>query len=338
VPTKSNVYPAFAATALTPANKQAQIAADKNSSEQRASRNFTPPCSQDFVILVWSSTTAEDPPVTRRTTLMTTAADLANGLTPTDSSPPRRPVFIVLAGRGGHGKTTIARLLCELCHAAGRQVIIADGDRTNRSLPKYFKVVHAPTSSDNHGVQKWLEALINEAILTRCSVVLDLGGNDMMLKHLAIEIELVELLEQKHGIDVAILHFIGPEVESLGYLASVEADPYLPEQAALFAPQRIALILNEGLVPETYTAIEAFATVREHPVFQAAVARGARTIVMPRLKALHEVNRRHLSFQAAANGATGNGLDSLGPTDRERVTRWLKEMDRAFAPIAEWLP
>jgi len=247
----------------------------------------------------------------------------------------RRPRLIVLAGRGGTGKTLLVRWICERAFDAGRTVVIADGDRTNRTLPLYFDGVLAPPSADDPAVRRWVEAIINRMATERFDVVLDLGGGDMVLKHLAAELDLQAMLEEA-GIDVTLLHLAGPEVESLGYLASVEAQG--PHGAPLFAPARTAVVLNEGLVAEDLDSAEVFQPIRAHAVFRAALARGAEVVPMPRLKVAYEVNRRHLSFAAAAAGATADGLPPMTPTDRQRVKLWLRAMDAAFAGIAGWLP
>jgi len=270
--------------------------------------------------------------VSKRETLLTAAADLP--LNPDGA----RPLFIVLAGRGGTGKSLLVRWICERAFAAGRAVVIADGDRTNRALPLFFEDVQAPPSADDRVVRRWLETIVEQMITGRFHVVVDLGGGDMVLKQLAVELDLQGLLEAQ-GVTSVILHLIGPEVESLGYLASVEAiDPANPSGRPLFAPERTALILNEGLIPEGLDPVEVFAPIREHKVFKAALRRNAQPILMPQLKPAYEVNRRHISFADAAAGQSKEGLPPLGITDRQRVRMWLKAMDRAFAPIAEWLP
>ena len=172
-------------------------------------------------------------------------------------------------------------------------------------------------------------------ITGRFSVVVDLGGGDMVLKQLALELDLLAMLEQ-HAVRVVVLHLIGPEVESLGSLAAMEAKG--PLGKPLFAPERTALILNEGLIGDGLDAGEVFAPVREHKLFRAALQRRAEVVLMPRLRPALEVNRRHLSFAAAATGQTKAGMPPLGITDRQRVTMWLRAMDQAFAPIMAWLP
>lgn len=267
--------------------------------------------------------------MTKRDTLLASAADL-----PAAPQPKRRPRLIVLAGRGGTGKTLLVRWICERVFGAGRTIVIADGDRTNRSLPLYFDGVLAPPSADDRVVRRWLEAIVNRMIAEGFDVVLDLGGGDMVLKHLAAELDLQAMLEAA-GIELVMLHLIGPEVESLGYLASVEASG--PLGTPLFAPERIALVLNEGLVGEDLDPAELFAPIREHKIFRAALRRNAQTVVMPRLGPAYEVNRRHILFTDAAEGRSKDGLPPLTPTDCQRVRMWLRAMDAAFKDIAEWL-
>lgn len=255
--------------------------------------------------------------------------DASLSLTPEEAL--RLALFVVMAGRGGAGKTLLLRWICERALTAGRAVVIADGDRTNRSLPLFLDGVLAPPGANDPIVWRWLEAIVETMVTERFNLVLDLGGGDLVLKQMAIELALQSLLES-HGIAPVILHLLIPEVEGLAYLASLEEN-------GLFAPQRTALILNEGLVPHGYDSDEAvFAPVREHRVFKAAIRRGAVPIVMPRLGPALAINARHLSFADAAAGKTKEGLPSLNIFDRQRVLLWLKAMETAFAPITAWLP
>lgn len=258
---------------------------------------------------------------------------------PSAGSPPtasdgRRPRLIFLAGRGGTGKTLLLRWFCEVILGRGSTIVIADGDRTNRSLPKYFEGVLAPPSADHGTVKRWLEAIINSMTIERFDAVVDLGGGDIVLKDLARDIDLCSALTEA-GIDVVLLHVVGPEIEHLSYLASTEAAG--PLGAPLFGPERTAVILNEGLVSTDDELADVFSSLREHRVFRAAIARGARPIVMPKLRPALEVNRRHVLFAAAAGGATSDGLPPMTFVDRQRVIMWLRMMDAAFKDIAEWI-
>jgi hypothetical protein len=240
-------------------------------------------------------------------------------------------LFLVMAGRGGTGKTFLLRWICERALNAGRSVVIADGDRTNRSLPRFLDGVLTPPSANDPVVLGWLEAIIGKQVEEHFNVIVDLGGGDLVLKRMALELALQAFL-QRHGITPAILHMLNPEVESLSYLTSLE-------EKGLFAPERTALILNEGLVAADNDDDErVFDRVKEHPVFKAAIRRGAIQIVMPRLVPAMDINARHLSFADAAAGKTKEGLPPLNIFRRERVAIWLRAMETAFAPIAEWLP
>ncbi len=250
---------------------------------------------------------------------------------PEDARHQALALFLVMAGRGGSGKTLLLRWICERALGAGRSLVIGDGDRTNRSLPLFLDGVLNPPATEDAAVWRWLESVIETMVTDRFHLALDLGGGDLVLKRMALELALHDLLV-RHAITPVVLHLLSPEVESLAYLASLEQDK-------LFAPERAALILNAGLVPRGHDDdAAAFERVRDHKVFRAAISRGAVSIAMPRLIPAHEINARHISFIAAAGGQTSDGLPPLGIFDRQRVLIWLKAMEAAFAPIAEWLP
>jgi hypothetical protein len=251
---------------------------------------------------------------------------------PEDARHQALALFLVMAGRGGSGKTLLLRWICERALGAGRSaLVIADGDRTNRSLPLFLDGVLNPPATEDAAVWRWLESVLETMVTDRFHLALDLGGGDLVLKRMALELALHDLLV-RHAITPVVLHLLSPEVESLAYLASLEQDK-------LFAPERAALILNAGLVPRGHDDdAAAFERVRDHKVFRAAISRGAVSIAMPRLIPAHEINARHISFADAADGKTEPGLPPLGIFDRQRVLIWLKAMEAAFAPIAGWLP
>ncbi|MGI4800546.1 MAG: hypothetical protein ACRYG8_42275 [Janthinobacterium lividum] len=246
-------------------------------------------------------------------------------------SPETMPRFILLAGRGNSGKTLLLRWLCGAAQEAGRAMpIIADGDRTNRTLGSYFAEVSSPANADDLVVDRWLEGLIQTQVETRRDLVLDLGGGDLVLRRKATADGLLELFAEL-GVCPVVLHLIGPEVESLSYLASLE-------EGGVFAPDRTALVLNDGLVPAGQIESEVFEPVRAHPVFRQAVRRGCMPLAMPSLRSAREVSDRRLTFHDAAHGRVRDGQKPIGPFERQRIRMWLRAMDAAFAPIVEWLP
>lgn len=248
----------------------------------------------------------------------------------TASTETDRPKLFVPLGRGSRGKTVLTRWVAEKAGYEGRHPAIADGDRTNRTLAAYFSDVTSPPSSNDLDVRDWLDGLISAQIEDRVTVLLDLGGGDLTLKRHAAELDLVSFAKA-NGIDVVAAHLIGPDLDDLSYLQSVEEEK-------TFAPERTLLVLNEGLVSGARSERIAFEPVVNHRIFRDVEARGAKVVRMPRLGCLHEVELRRVLFADAAAGKTGRDLPPLNPVNRQRVTMWLREMAAAFAPVEDWLP
>jgi hypothetical protein len=125
------------------------------------------------------------------------------------------------------------------------------------------------------------------------------------------------------GIMPVALHFFSPDIDDLAYLQDIE-------QSGAFCPAQTVLVLNEGLIKDARPVDAAFAELREHSIFRAALKRGAKEIVLPRLSCMQEVNSRRLSFAGAEK--------ELGLTNRQRVALWRRAVAKALAPIDSWLP
>ncbi len=239
--------------------------------------------------------------------------------------PKKRIVFPV--GRGARGKTTYIRYAVETARFGGREVMVSDIDRTNPTLADYFADVARPTDTKDGEVSKFFDSFVSEFVGSDISsAVVDFGGGDQILK--ALSADMVEMVDWMQGLNVepVVLHFIGPDPNDLAYLRDLER---------VLAPPCTAVILNQGLVPAHRSAASAFAeTVMDNDILKAAVTRGCTLISMPNLKPAAEIDTQKLSFRAAAAGQ----CEGMGLMDRQRVVVWLREMDRAFAPIAGWLP
>ena len=238
--------------------------------------------------------------------------------------------FIALLGRGARGKTWLARWLIERAQNAGRAVVVADADRTNATLSAYFDGVLTPPNADDADVHDWFVALTEQQIEERFTTLLDFGAGDLMLKRVAREIGLVPFFGA-YGIEPVAIHLLGPDRDDLAYLRDVE-------EGGLFAPKATIIVLNEGLVPAGRSAKAAFGPVLDNPILNAALARGAKAIWMPRLIPAHEVDERRLTFAAAVAGRIKEGQRQIGPYNRELIKNWLRAMEQNFAPVAGWLP
>lgn len=262
--------------------------------------------------------------------------------------PPMRPAAVPdaataashAAGLGGHppvwfligpnytGKTTFARWAVERMLAGGRSSLLAALDPLNRTLADFFEGVEQPPSADPSLTPGWLRALVEHLMRERLPAVADMGGGDTSLSRLIADIPALAETMEEAGIAPVAAYFLGPRVDDLGSLASFEA--------AGFQPRATLLVLNTARVDAGLDPAEAFAPIRRHSAFRAAVGRGAAVVELPRLdppELALEVERKRLGFGAARDGEGG-----LGPLDRAGVRAWLDRMDRAFAAVETWLP
>lgn len=241
------------------------------------------------------------------------------------------PLFILPLGRGTRGKTWWVRWAVDRALAHGRDIVIADADRTNATLSAYFQGVVTPPSADDADMRDWFAAFVERQIAEHFNALIDLGAGDLILKQLAREIGLTAFLE-RYDIRPVAVHLLGPDPDDLAYLHDVEQD-------RLFAPAATILVLNAALVPRNRAEKAAFqATVLEHPVFLKALERGATVVWMPRLAVAHEIDARRIAFTAAEDNKVKPGQAPIGPWNRQLIHNWLRDMEENFAPVAHWLP
>lgn len=264
-------------------------------------------------------------------TRVDTAARLDEALNPPQPTVDVRPKLFLLLGRGSRGKTLLARWAIDRAANAGRTVIPADGDRTNQTLVRFFPGAVSPPSADDADVRGWVAGLVEALLSGGPDTVLDLGGGDLTMKALAREMDLLAWLTSL-GVDVVVVHLLGPSIDDAAYLQSVE-------DGSLLASKATILVLNEGVVPPGRGAHAAFSeTVQTMPVFAQTVARGARLVSMPRLEPAPDLEEGALPFHLAVQGLAHPGGRPLGPWKAQQVAIWLRRMEANFASVADWLP
>lgn len=240
-----------------------------------------------------------------------------------------KPKLILPLGRGHNGKSFWARWMIDRAQRRGREVVVADADRTNPALAAYFDGVLTPPSAEPDDMEAWFMALCNEQGEKRFNAVLDLGGGDQLLKSLGRRVDFAPYFEA-HGIEAVAVYLLTPDLDDLAFLRDLEAD-------GLFAPEATILVLNEGLVEGRKSFESAFNAILEHPVFTAAMKRGAKPIAMPRLYHASESTARRLTMSAALAGRSRDGHPPLGVSQRQFIAKWLRDMEQNFAPVAAWL-
>jgi hypothetical protein len=142
---------------------------------------------------------------------------------------------------------------------------------------------------------------------------------------------LVEDLEAE-GITVVAAYLFSPRLADLSPLSTMEG--------AGFQPPATVLILNEGRLEAGEDAEQAFAPLRRHSIYRAALDRGAVELRMPRLPVAKKVENRRLQFRHARDSFAPEGrkVVPLGWSDRVSLRAWLAAMDGAMAPISGWIP
>lgn len=235
-----------------------------------------------------------------------------------------RPKAIFAVGRGSRGKTVAARWMLDRALSQGRQIIIADADRTNQTLAAFFPgLVVSPPSAADDDMRPWLDGLLEQSIERRQSLVVDLGGGDQLLKRAALELDLAGFLAS-NGVTPVVLHFVGADSDDLAYLRETE-------RGGLLAPEHTAVVFNEGVVPAGISLNAAWDKHESDPALVAAVKRGVYLIRMPCLGCMTQLDDKRLRFTEADR-------DKVGIMNEQRVVMWLRAMESSFAPIAGWLP
>lgn len=242
---------------------------------------------------------------------------------------PTRPKLIFPLGRGSRGKSFLARWVIDRAQSQGREIVVADADRSNPALAAYFSGVLTPPNADARVMQQWFKALCTKQISDNFNMLVDLGGGNLLLQEMARKWDLVSFLE-KHGVDVVVIHLIGAYPDDLANLRDLEAD-------RLVAPEATILVLNESAAPSNLSVEEAFQPLLEHTVFREALNRGAKLVWMPLLEPAQEVEARRLIFTAAEAGAVTTGARPVDIWARQAIHMWLRDMERNFAPVAHWL-
>lgn len=243
------------------------------------------------------------------------------------------PKLIVPMGRGKTGKTSFLRFVYEEACSQGRCPILADADRTNATLGAFFPgSVETPTSADPEDVKEFINAqldiVIDEMDAGRQkSLLLDIGGGgEFLFKEHARELGLIEYC-MTYGIEPVAIHFLGPVIDDLQTLRDME-------ESGVFSPEKTLIVLAENELAPGVLPYNGFNAVKSHKIFLDAIGRGARAVMVPRLKCIDVIDRNRWKFHEAA---AANGPCKSRPT-RQYVTMWMREMRKTFSSVSDWLP
>jgi hypothetical protein len=258
--------------------------------------------------------------------------DVASGARPAVDLKDAPKVWL-LSGPGGGGKTLAARWMVWRMGERGQSAMLTAVDPTNRSLASWFDNVNQPETNDGAHTARFLREFFEFLIEHPQHAVVDLGAGDVALQRTINDVgDLQAALEANLGLVSA--YFLTPRPDDLGILQTIERTG--------FQPKATLLILNTGRADQNRPYGEQFAMVTRHSVFRAAVDRGAQVVWMPALDSTvrDEVEAKRLDFGMARDGLVPEGapFPPVGGLRRSIVTKWLAEMEAAFAPVARWFP
>lgn len=248
--------------------------------------------------------------------------------------PRQRVLLWVALGRQRVGKTALLNAAVQYVRGLGGQIEIWNADQQNRShtLSTFFPDALTPPAGGLGDAKLWIEERLVDQSRRRIHAALDAGGGWTGFSSLVEDVPILGALGEQ-GIDVIGFFCIGPEQADLDYLDHFS-------ESDLFLPKATVIVLNAGLVLSGRSAVGAFTAIRDNHAFKAAVAKGARVVMMPALSCMSQVTDRGLTFAEAAAGVVKPGQEPLSLFDPTRVNEWwTKKVPAFFGQFpAEWLP
>ncbi|MDB5243753.1 MAG: uncharacterized protein JWP57_4379 [Spirosoma sp.] len=238
------------------------------------------------------------------------------------------PCLLVGAfGRGSVGKSVTLAELAWAAMASGRNPIVADFDPKSRTLAGMFPDAIVPSTEETADMKAAISGLLNRMISERRSAVVDFGTGERVLVEYGKDMNLVRFCERRGITPVAILA-MGPEDEDFRHVEAIW-------KSGAFRPERVILLLNEGVVKGDQTVATAFERTINQPGFIAMVEAGAKVMLVRRLAAMDAIRRSGVGFYAAAAGRA-----AIDPVSEFMAEEWLDDLQgqRAALGITEWVP
>ena len=171
----------------------------------------------------------------------------------------RKPVLMVRSGRGRLGGSGMLLYAIQRARAQGRRVKPMDGDLKSHTLADYYlndstDGCSAPGSENTATFKDWVLGELDQMAEDGISRVIDISGGDRVLQELLQDLHLSTFCDSL-GIRFVSLCMIGPDVEDFRHISEA-AD------AGDLQPDRMMLVMNEGVVRQGQNPIGAFAGAR----------------------------------------------------------------------------
>ena len=229
----------------------------------------------------------------------------------------------VIAGKGGVGKSMLARALMWLSADQKRPMMAFDGDGSNASLFRFHQEAEVVDVDGDGLVARWYEERVIPALIDegRHDVLLDLGaGAERLFRSWAARNDAPALLREA-GAEIVVWHVLEPSLDSVSPLLDTIAA--LPEVSH-------SIVLNLGLARgvHAYDPESAFAPMLAEPEFREAI--DGRTLCrLPPLLDASKFDQLDLAFSAALQPDS-----ALTLFERARLRKWLSSVREQ---VKEWI-
>lgn len=241
-------------------------------------------------------------------------------------------------GRGRTGGTTKLDVAIQFARAAGRPILVGDGDRRNPTLSGLYPfgteggALAPPVSDETPDVKDWITSSIGEAISLQHSLLVDMSGGDRAMHEYGRDLGIEELCRES-GFQALAFFTCGPEMDDFDHILSIW-------RAGYYRPRRSILVFNEHLVPQGRTPKGAFDPIMDRPELPEMMSAGMAVMFMPRLPCMGELRRSGLSFLDAASNVPGRDGRPMDPVRQFMVRQFLTKVLAEYGRIGAlgWLP
>lgn len=235
----------------------------------------------------------------------------------------RTPRLVAISGKGGTGKSMIARAL--VWHYRHRDIRFEafDADGSNATLARFYPTTRVVDVDGDGLVEHWFETSVVPALVDSEAdrVILDLGaGAERLFRQWANRNDAVALLGEQ-AVEITLIHVMDPSLDSIS--------PFL-ENVQLLPGMAHVVVFNLGLAKglQAYEPSKAFDAIRAEPEFINA-AHELPIVGLPPLLEAGELDAGDIPFEHAIDH--GGPLNLFG---RMRVKKWLETVSTELGPLA----
>lgn len=247
----------------------------------------------------------------------------------------RRPVLIIKYCRGRLGGSALLLAIVQRARAAGRDVIVIDGDEASKTVRTYYPAGSpgAALVPDGADIAAFKDLMLEQMTLMAAdgkSRVVDVSGGSRDLDDMLAELDL-PMFCQDYGIDLLVVAMLGENREDFDHVIKAT-------EAGFVRPGNLLLVFNQGVLGKKNREA-AFLPITDDPRYRALRAAGAREMHMPNLPVMDKMRAARVDVYATA--ASANMPDgSFQPIWQNMSKRFLTGMEQEFsdAAVAELLP